>query len=636
MCGIVGVVDFKGLDNTKIAGNKIRAMARLEPRGPDGHGTWADSTTWFGHRRLRVVDPSDGGRQPMVRGDWVVTYNGEIYNFESLRTDLEKLGHRFQSRSDTEVLLAGWQAWGPGLLNRLQGMFAFGVWNKATRELILARDRFGKKPLFYRHEPNRVAFGSDLVALGHLWPEHLSLDHDALRLFFSLRFIPQPWSILKQIRKLPPGHMALVRDGRIDIRPWYGPGEIEVPPDISEREAAINLRDLFDQAVGDRLTADVPVGAFLSGGLDSASVVAALAARGGTVGAVTIGFAGASDYYEERPAARAIAKHLGIEHMEVEVGPGAARDVVDDVFKASDEPFADSSALPQFLLCRETRNQFTVALSGDGADEVFGGYRKYQAELWAGAYRSIPKSLRRFLIEPLASCFPEGKHNRLLETFRRAKRFTDEAGKNAVDRQTGWMRLLNQNELDTLLGPRHGAPTPRDLVADLRGKSRSSDPVNRMLETDTALGLEGDMLVKVDRMSMANGLEVRCPFLDHRVVDFGQRLPSHLKLRKGRGKYIFKLAFGDRLPQELFERPKKGFEMPIAEWLLGDLNDRLRSAIDRATKRPGGYLNRQCLDDWLLQLRNGRRDTSWRLWTVLAFEGWMSSHGSALGVVDDP
>lgn len=622
MCGIVGQIDGAGLDAAAPA-RLDAALERLRPRGPDGHGRWNDERCLLGHARLAIIDLSPGGAQPMARDGLVVTFNGEIYNYAALRAELEALGWTFRSRSDTEVLLVGWRQWGAALLPRLHGMFAFALWDAATGQAVLVRDRLGKKPLCWRADGRRLTFSSDLKALRRLSPGGETIDPQAVRLLFALRYIPEPWTILSQVRKLPPGHLLrfdAVNGGATVERWWDGPRPRR-PVFTDPAEAASELRATFDAAVGERLVADVPVGAFLSGGIDSACVVASMVAQGHAVRSFTVGFPDGGAYYEERPAARRVAEYLGLDHTEVAIDGATARAAIDAVLEGCDEPFADSSALPQFLLARETRRHVTVALSGDGADEVFGGYRKYRGEIYADAYGRLPGWLRDGVVAPLLNSLPERKDNRLLELVRRARRFAAHAAKSPVQRQAGWMRLLDEAELDGLLGP--GGPTVEALVAAARAEQCGDDPINAMLFADIRLGLGGDMLAKVDRMTMAASLEVRCPFLDHRVVECAAAMPGAFKLSGRAGKIVLRQAFGERLPEDVFTLPKKGFEMPIARWLTDDLADLARWAVDPAALAAEGWLNPQVPGRWLEDLRDGRRDTAWHLWTLIAFRRWL-------------
>ena len=632
MCGIAGMVEAGGLNRDDAQPRMERALERLAPRGPDGEGIWADGHCLFGHRRLAIVDLSPGGAQPMTRGKLTVVFNGMIYNFPALRRELEGLGARFISQSDTEVLLAGWAQWGEALLRKLIGMFAFAIWDAEARALVLARDAFGKKPLFYREPGGRLAFASELRALQHLEGEAGTIDPVSLRLYFALRYLPEPRSILQGVSKLPPGHLLRFSGGTSEVRRWYTLETSRSRAYETMADAATDLRERFDTAVRDRLVADVPVGAFLSGGIDSAIVAASLTEASKEVRTFTVGFEGAPEYYEERPKARLVADHLGTSHTELAVGAAETRDVVSAVFDGLDEPFADSSAIPTYLIARETRRHVTVALSGDGADEVFGGYRKYQGELAADQYRRLPRWLRRGAIEPALRAFHDGKDGWLRERVRRARRFVAHGGKDAIGRQAGWAQSLSEAELDALMVDREAGPTLECLVAELRAQTGDNDPINAMLATDMALVLPGDMLVKVDRMSMAHGLEVRCPYLDTRVVDCAAAMPGDFKLTRGTGKRILRKAFADRLPAEVFSRPKKGFEVPIAHWLTGPLHDLVADAIEPARLKRQGLINPALPARWLEDLRAGRRDTSWQLWSVIAFQQWYDRQAVAAQV----
>lgn len=628
MCGLAGLVDLGGLDRAEARARMRRALDRLAPRGPDGEGLWDDAHCLFGHRRLAIVDLSPAGAQPMLREGAALVFNGMIYNYRALRAELAALGHRFASDSDTEVLLAGWRQWRRALLPKLNGMFAFALWDPARRELVLARDRFGKKPLVYRQSGARLAFASDLVAAEHLAGAG-AIDPAAIRWLFTLRYIPEPMTALQGFAKLPPGHFAILSPDGFAVERWYDLAAAARPRFESEEHAAAALRARIEEAVADRLVADVPVGAFLSGGIDSAIVVAAMRKAANRVRTYTAGFEGVPEYYEERPAAKQVADFLGTEHTEIAVSAAEALGAIEKVFDGLDEPFADSSAIPTYLVAQATRRHVTVALSGDGGDEVFGGYRKYQGELLAERYRAVPAPLRRNLIEPLARLLPEGKQHPLLEKARRLRRFVAHAGGDAATRQAGWMRLLPAGEIDELLGPAPAAPALEAQVDALRGAAGDADAINRMLFADIALGLPGDMLTKADRMSMANSLEVRCPFLDHRVVEAAAAMPGAWKLKRGEGKAILRRAFADALPAEVFQRPKKGFEVPIALWLAGPLRSLVETALEPGALGAHG-IAAAVPRRWLAELESGRRDTSEKLWTLIAFTQWAARRGPAM------
>ena len=631
MCGIVGLVDLAGLDRTAVEPRLNRAVHRLGPRGPDGHGIWADTRCALGHTRLAVIDLSPAAAQPMQGHGYSITYNGEIYNYRALRKELASLGYQFATHSDTEVLLAGWRQWGAALLDRLSGMFAFALWDAAGAELILVRDRFGKKPLLYRQHGRWLVFSSDLIALERAADSVSAVDSTAMRLLFTLRYVPEPWCIAEGVAKLPAGHMARFSASGLAIERWYHRGRVRGPSYTTEEIAAADLRTRLDAAVADRTVADVPVGAFLSGGIDSAIITASLVAQTDKVRTFTVGFPGAEGYYEERPAARQVASYLGTDHTEIELGPHEARAGLEAVFEGFDEPFADSSAVPTYLLSHVTRRHVTVALSGDGADEVFGGYRKYAGELYAEPYRHLPTWVRRQLIERVIEMLPEGKDNVLREYARRARRFAAHAGRPAIERQAGWTRLLSEVELDQLFAIPAPAPRLEDMIAEMRRGAATDDPINAMLAAEIDLGLVGDMLVKVDRMSMANSLEVRCPWLDHRVVACAEAMPGSYKLARTlagpRRKRILRRAFADRLPAAVFRRPKKGFEAPVARWLTNELRDLTRRAIDPGRLARQGLFRPELPQRWYDELEAGRRDTSWPLWTLVAFQSWSEGHG---------
>jgi len=630
MCGIAGLVDLAGLDADEVGKRAQTALARIRQRGPDGEGTWADDRCILVHSRLAIIELSPLGAQPMQRDGLVITYNGEIFNFAEVRRELEGLGHAFRSHSDTEVLLAGWRQWGADLLPRLVGMFAFAIWDPANRTLFAARDRFGEKPLLYAAEGRRLAFGTDLIACEAMLGETRAVDPAALRALFALRFIPEPWSIAQGVRKLPAGHWLQFDAQGLAVRRWYDLAQASAAMSVADSEAEAGLRERFDAAVRARLVSDVPVGVFLSSGIDSSLVAASVAASGARLKTFTVGFEDASDYYEERPLAAALARHLGADHTEIAVDGRRVGDVLDRVFLSLDEPFADASAVPTFLVSEATRKNVTVVLTGDGADEVFGGYRRYWSELHAGLWNRLPAPLRSAVTALLAR-MPEGKDRPILEWLRRARRFAANADPDPVRRQAALMRMASEQELDSLLGA--ASPNPvivEEMVGRLRSASGSADPINAMLACDVGLGLPGDMLVKVDRTSMANALETRTPFLDQRVAEWAFALPGSRKLSLvgGRpvGKRILRTAFRDRLPAEVFDRPKRGFEMPVAAMLAGQAADRLAAATDSVALKRQGLFAAGPIADWTRDLASGRRDTSWQLWTVLAFQEWARLH----------
>lgn len=636
MCGLAGIASRTPIEDGAIRPRLKRALERLRPRGPDGEGLWITPHCAMAHTRLAVLDLREVAAQPMRAHGLTIIFNGEIYNFRALRDELQGCGYRFKTDGDTEVLLAGWHAWGKALLPRLHGMFAFAVWDERTRSLTMVRDRIGKKPLLYCASGQTISFASDMIALDRVRTEGAAIDPAAVRLLMTLRFIPEPFSIRPDVQKLLPGHLLTWHDGDWAAERWYDPAAA-VPDQGGDVAAACTaLRTHFDQAVGARLVADVPLGVFLSGGVDSALVAASMVRQAERVQTFTVGFEHAAGYFEERPAARVVAERLGTRHTEIGVSADDVLQTVDAVFEGLDEPFADSSAVPMYILAREARRHVTVALSGDGADEVFAGYRRYRAEPFARSYRALPSWLREGIIGPGLACLPESKGSRLGERVRRLRRFAAHAGKPAADRQAGFYRLLAEDEAQDLMRQSDGGPTPEALIADARRASGQADPVNAMLMADQALLLPGDMLVKVDRMSMANGLEVRSPFLDHRLVAWANGLPGRCKLDRSGGKRILAECFADRLPASVFKRPKKGFELPIAEWLTGPLRDHARRATDIGRLQAQGLFDAAVIQRWWQELDSRRRDTSELLWGVIAFQAWAERHGGEIRETPGP
>jgi asparagine synthase (glutamine-hydrolysing) len=463
--------------------------------------------------------------------------------------------------------------------------------------------------------------------------EQRSIDAQALRALFTLRFIPDPLTIASGVRKLEPGTMLRFDERGLGVTRWYDLGR-EHPPMVAATDGSLaELRRRFDAAVSARLVADVPVGVFLSGGIDSALVAASVAASGAKLKTFTVGFDGAGSYYEERPLAAGVARHLGAEHTEIAVSAERAGSVLDRVFEGLDEPFADSSALPTYLVAEATRKQVSVVLTGDGADEMFAGYRRYWSELYVNQWQRIPSSLRGVFAR-LLSRLPEGKQHPLLEAIRRLRRFADTASGDPVRRQAGWMRLMPETEIDVLLAPAGPAAYSLETeVARLQGDRGDADALNAMLACDVAFELPGDMLVKVDRMSMTHALETRAPFLDHHLAEWAFALPgsSKLSLAKGKpvGKRILREAFRDRLPADVFSRPKRGFELPVAQLLSGPAAERIELATRPTALNAQGLFTPEVVQSWRADMKSGRRDTSWHLWTFLAFQEWARLHRRA-------
>ncbi len=579
MCGIAGIFDLAGarpIDPARLA----RMTEALRHRGPDGDGMMRRDGIGLGHRRLAIIDLAQGA-QPMASPDGrlVVTYNGEIYNFQSLRRELEGRGHHFRTRSDTEVLLEGYRAWGTAVLDRLRGMFAFALWDTAERTLFLARDRLGEKPLYYGCAPDGcLLFASEIGAVLAGLPTRPELDLEAVADYFTYGYVPDPKSIYRGIRKLAPGHHLTLRPGQALPAPRrYWRPRFSDSHHGSLDDLAHELLDRLKESVTLRMVADVPLGAFLSGGVDSGGVVALMAEASGTpVTTCTIGFADPA--FDETPHARTVARRYGTIHHEERVDIDAAG-LLDRVAAAYGEPFADSSALPTYLVSRLARRHVKVALTGDGGDEVFAGYRRYPFHRREELVKAwLPATLRRRVLGPLARAWPR------LEWAPRPLRAKATLEALATDTVHGYLRsvaLLPESERAALFSPDFTRALdgydPASVLAAHAGEADTDDPLARAQYMDLMTWLPGRMLVKVDRASMAHGLELRPPLLDHELVEWAAGLPRALKLRGNEGKILLKRALAPHLPRELLHRPKQGFAQPLAEWFGSEL----RARVDR-------------------------------------------------------
>lgn len=644
MCGICGFLAGPGPDSGLEAAAR-RMADTIAHRGPDGDGVWADGEAGvaLGHRRLAIVDLSPLGRQPMESADgrWVVAYNGEIYNFQDLRAELEAAGHRFRGHSDTEVLLEGCAAWGvERAVRRLVGIFAFALWDRRERTLYLVRDHLGVKPLYWARMGGALLFGSQPKALRAHPAFAAEIDRDALSAFLRFSYVPAPHSIYQGVHKMEPGSILTVRPGREPERTVYwDAGEaarsgIANRLALSDAEATDALESLLKDAVGRQMMADVPLGAFLSGGIDSSTVVALMQTQSARpVRTFTIGFG--EDGYDEAVHARAVAAHLGTEHTELRVEASHALEVIPKLAGWYDEPFADSSQIPTLLVSEMTRRSVTVALSGDGGDELFAGYNRYltapalwrrMAPLPAGLRRGaagLIRAVRPAGWDRLAGLIPEGRRPRQTgDKLHKLAGVLDAAGPDAIYR-----RLVSQwQDPDALVrGGRepHGPAWGDGLAAGI------PDFVERMQHFDSVTYLPDDILAKVDRASMGVSLEARVPLLDHRVVEFAWRVPLAQKLRDGKGKWLLRQVLYRHVPPALVERPKAGFAIPLDGWLRGPLRDWAEDLLDEGRLRREGFFDpapiRACWAEHLAGTRNNQH----RLWNVLMFQDWYHRWGTA-------
>ncbi len=649
MCGIAGLLQATaGVVETE---HIARMTASLAHRGPDDEGFWTDPAAGIalGHRRLSILDLSAAGHQPMVSasGRYVIVYNGEIYNHRDLRSDLDvSTGPRhWRGHSDTEVMLAAFEKWGfEEALPRFNGMFAFGLWDRERRSLHLARDRLGEKPLYYGRHGGFFLFGSELKALEAHPAFVRDIDRDSLTLFLRYRYVPSPRSIWKGVSKLPPAHyLTVTAGGRETGGPisYWKLAEVATDgagrPRVDRPELVDELEALLKDAVGRRMEADVPLGAFLSGGLDSSTIVALMQGQSARpIKTFSIGFTEAE--YDEAPYAKAVASHLGTDHTELYVTPADALGVIPRVPEIWDEPFSDSSQLPTFLLSALTRRHVTVSLSGDGGDELFGGYHRYFRAQRAWRARSlVPSVLRPTVGRVLKSA-----------TFSRMGRLVDRRLPARLRRAALFDRLSKAASLfEGETRPefyRHFVShwkNPAEIVvggAEAEGPSRLPLSLPSLMEAmmyaDASSYLPDDILTKVDRATMAVGLEARVPLLDHRVVEFAWRLPMSVKVRDGVGKWILREVLFRHVPRSLVDRPKMGFGIPLETWLRGPLKEWAEDLLDeRRLQREGFFRPAPIREKWR-EHAAGVRSWHYYLWDVLVFQAWWQAKQLPPATVD--
>ena len=634
MCGICGKWIQGG---ERVDEGLIRRMnAILAHRGPDDEGLFlhhgADVSLGLGHRRLAIIDLSGAGHQPMTNeeGTIHIVFNGEIYNFQELRQDLVDRGHHFRSATDTEVLIHLYEQEGVDCVKKLVGMFAFAVWDSRSQTLFLARDHIGVKPLVYCWDGRSFVFASELKAL-LLDPDiPRDLDEEALDLYLSLNYIPAPYTIYRGIRKLSPGcSLTLDNPGHLNERPYWNL-DTQGGPHRQTRDLQEMKEDLFailNDAVARQMIADVPLGAFLSGGIDSSIVVALMARHADRpVKTYSIGFAD-MPLYDETAYARDVARMYATDHHEIKLRSGDMLAVIPQVLEGLDEPFADSSVIPTFVVSRETRKDVTVALSGDGGDELFAGYRMYKGEGWYRKYSRIPAFLRKGIIEPVIHHLPDSRDSLLPEYVRRAKKFLRGTGDSLEERFCALNAVFDDKTRQAIQIRGKEGPSPAQALFSRRLQEMNDDVLNRMLYTDLKESLPGDMLRKVDAASMAHSLEVRVPLLDHRVCMAAFSMAGTWKLRDGHAKYIFIETFRDLLPPSVLTKPKWGFEIPISRWLKTDLRYLLEDYLSPDRIRRQGIFQAAPVEILKKRLLENRGDTSWQIWNLIAFQVWHERYG---------
>lgn len=615
MCGIAG---YFGEGNESI----LRAMGNtLHHRGPDASGTWrsSDSTVGFAHTRLAIIDLSPDGEQPMYSTDrqLVVAFNGEIYNFAELKKELTS--YSFKTTSDTEVILAAYQAWGTDAFARFRGMFAIALYDIHKHELTLVRDRLGKKPLYWSLVNDTLVFGSELKALRMHPATPRTLDHRSLAHYLSREYVPTPHTIYEGVHKLAPGAMLRFKNGVARIKPFWNPS-IQTEP-MDEAAALARFDELLQQATNERMISDVPLGVLLSGGIDS-STIAYYAAKASAkkIQTFSIGFSEKS--FDESAQARLVAKHLGTEHHEHTFSGADALALVQDIPEVFDEPVADASVLPTLLLSHFTRKHVTVALGGDGADETLLGYPTFQAEQHATTYARLPRIMRT-LLQKSVDLLPSSTNYMSLEF--RARKFTHDFHSDPMVRHLHWLGSFKENELGTILAPEilagaHGID--QEIIQQWRQECPQLEGLNAISHLYLRTYLMDQVLVKGDRASMRYALEMRAPFLSHDIVEFLLSLPPEMKFRDGQGKYLLRKLMHDRLPEEIVSRRKQGFAAPVGGWMKNELRSLVTDVLAEKNVGKSGLFHTNEVSRLTKEHLAGTRNHSKKLWTLFVFQLW--------------
>lgn len=619
MCGIAGFVEHTPTRGAEERAALLDQMCKvIAHRGPDEQGAEVRGAAALGMRRLSIIDLA-GGHQPMSGCDPAVTlvFNGEIYNFRELQRDLESRGHKFKTHSDTEAIVHAYEEFGARCVDHLRGMFAFAVWDQNKRELFVARDRAGKKPLYYSlTKSGALVFGSELKSL-LLHPDiEREINVEALDTYVTFGYVPDPLSIFEGVHKLPPGHTLTFDGSRVVVdQYWDFPTETDAEP-RDEEEYVEELRALLDEAVRLRLVADVPLGAFLSGGVDSSAVVGLMARHTSQpVKTFSIGFK--EDSFDELKYARVAAKHFATDHHEFIVTPDICQ-IVDELVWHFDEPFADSSAIPTHAVSKLARAHVKVVLSGDGGDELFAGYTRYVVERRRSLFDRVPRPVRRGLMMPLSRALPHGAWGR---------NYIYNSAQDTIGRYVDSLsifsnlnkRLLYTEDFRRALAGRLSAS---DRFTEIASRVNANDPLGAMLYLDSKTYLPGDILTKVDRMSMAVSLEARVPLLDHKLIEFAARVPSSMKMRGLETKHLFKRAVRGLVPDEILDRPKQGFGVPVARWINDELRERVRDTLADPRAATRGYFDPRHTQRLLEEHERGRRDHSTALWALFMLELW--------------
>jgi asparagine synthase (glutamine-hydrolysing) len=628
MCGIAGYIGAQHV------GLGASMAGLLRHRGPDEAGecvlpTRDGRVCVLAHQRLSIID-IPGGHQPQTNEDGSVqlVFNGEIYNFRELRTELEAKGHRFATRSDTEVIVHLYEEHGDDCVHHLRGMFAFALWDGPRERLLLARDRLGVKPLYYAVPGSgdvQLAFASELKALFEVPGVSRELDLESLTSYLAYLYVPHPRTAVVGARRLPPGHLLVAEGGRVDVRRYW-----EIDTTAQAEPDPKRVWELISEAVELRLVADVPVGSFLSGGIDSSSIVAAVTERAGPPDTFTVVFSRPEErLYDERDDARAVARAFGTSHHELEARPDV-HELLPEIVRHFDEPFGNPTALLVYELARLTRQHVKVALAGDGADELFAGYPRFRGFAAASWYRKVPGAVRA-LAAAGARKMPESTRGR--HSLRRAREFALAPGDSPESAYLSWITYFDADHRAGLITPSvqerlRESPPPERFVLDLFGRAPRGDLVNRLSYVELQSFLPCNVLEYGDRMSMAHGLEVRAPFTDHRLVEHVMALPGSAKLQRGRTKAILRAAAASHLPARPLGKRKIGFNPPMGLWLNRELSPLVESHLAREQVEARGLFRPDAVERLVTSLRSGRRDVSLHVWSLIVLEQWMREYGS--------
>lgn len=638
MCGITGILAFNEIGRFSLI-NLQNATNALAARGPDWEDSYISFWAGLGHRRLSIIDTSPTGNQPISdhTGRYTIVFNGEIYNYKTLREKLFQKGISFRSQSDTEVLLYAYITWGSSALELLHGFFAFAIYDSQENSLFLARDRYGVKPLLYYLDEDRFLFASEMKALVQYGIEK-KINLVALRHYLHLNYIPAPHTIFENVYKLPPAHYAKVKNGQIHITPYYHIPKhfTEKPISLSYEQQKRHLKKLLTNAIRKRLVADVPVGAFLSGGVDSSIAVALASQEVENLQTFSIGYYD-NKFFDETLYAETAAKHFRTKHTTFKLSNKDLLDHLESMLNYLDEPFADSSALPVFILSKFVKQHVKVAISGDGADEMWGGYNKHFAEYQIRKAGWLGKIVTTLL--PLWKKLPQSRNSFWTNKFRQLTRFAEGARLTPQERYWLWAGFCKNNEVENILHPSLRLKAFQEYENDKKQilqnlQKNNLEGLNEVFYTDMLLVLPNDMLVKVDLMSMANGLEVREPFLDHELVDFVFSLPVSSKIDTNIRKKLLQDTFKDTLPKLIYKRPKHGFEVPLLNWLRTDLRSLIENELLNETFiNEQGIFNIKEVQKLKKQLfSNNPQDSHARIWGILVFQHWWKRFGKKVSV----